>query len=951
MATVYLAQDLRHRRPVALKLLHPELAYAVGVDRFLREIEVAANLSHANILPLFDSGEVEGLLYYVMPFIEGESLRARLTRELQLPVEDALRIASDVAGGLACAHAQGIIHRDVKPENILLRDGHALIADFGIARAVGDSRERLTETGLAVGTAAYMSPEQGSGERHLDGRSDIYSLGCVLYEMLAGEPPYTGPTAQAILAKRISDPIPRVRRVRSAIPPGVEEVVTRSVATVPADRFPTAERLVEALALAPRAVGLEPITKSPSRPFVIMALLLLAASVVIAAFWQRSGAEKSLNSQVIVVAPFRVISSDPTLGYLREGMVDLLAAKLTGQGGPRAADPRAVLSAWRRVSRTDSGELAQEAALEVAGRLGAGQLLLGNVAGSARRMILNARVLDVSDGRTRAEGSVEGPTDSLPSLIDRLTVRLLTVSAGEAAQRLPVLLSRSLPAIQEYLEGQAMYRRGLYEKAIGKFEQAVALDSGFAEAALGLLAAAVRTPSYTTLDRAEMAAIATRDRLNSRDQAFLTFLLGMTNVDTVPYSTLLRHAERLVEAAPDRAEAYMALSDVLMTFGEMIGITNAHTRAAAAARRALELDSTFVPALENLTMIAARSGDTATVRRSRDLVRAIDSTRGGFRWIRWRAAIALGDQPAADSVRQEFGKTEVMELMGIGQLAQYDGVALNDAERVEREWLSRESRGPYRAAVLSELGALALNRGRPTEAAAIRREYRAARAGLYARMTEILDALYWDGDTVMAAESAKELTKIETTQPPADPAAPPLYACVLEQWRMARGQRSTVPRTIAQLRGGPSTPQRRQVGMIANGCALLLEALLTAAEQRPDAAARLASMDSLMRTGPPYRMFHQSWNLAIARLKEERGDLQGALAATRRRLYFWAEPLFLSTYLREEGRLAALTGDRVGAIRAYRHYLELRAAPEPSLKPQVEQVRAELARLTAEAQR
>jgi len=266
MATVYLARDLRHRRPVAVKVLHPELAYVVGADRFLREIEVAANLNHPHILPLFDSGEVDGLLYYVMPYVAGESLRNKLRREIHLPVGEALTIAREVADALNYAHGQGIIHRDIKPENILLSGGHALVADFGIARAVEQAGGAgLTETGLAVGTAAYMSPEQASGERQLDGRSDIYSLGSVLYEMLAGEPPYTGPSAQAIVAKRLSDPVPSVRRVRAAVPEGLEQAVTRALAPVAADRFASADDFVRALAAL--GANAESITAAPPVAF------------------------------------------------------------------------------------------------------------------------------------------------------------------------------------------------------------------------------------------------------------------------------------------------------------------------------------------------------------------------------------------------------------------------------------------------------------------------------------------------------------------------------------------------------------------------------------------------------------------------------------------------------------------------------------------------------------
>src|SRR5438309_7785872 len=215
MATVYLAQDLKHHRPVAIKVLNPELAGALGPERFLREIEIAARLNHPHILALIDSGESDGFLYYVMPYVEGESLRERLKREGQLPLEEALRIAREVASALSHAHSHDVVHRDIKPENILISGGEAVVADFGIARAiVAAGAEQLTDTGLAVGTPGYMSPEQATAEMQLDGRSDVYSLGCVLYEMLAGHPPFLGTTAQEILARHALDPVPPLRTIR-----------------------------------------------------------------------------------------------------------------------------------------------------------------------------------------------------------------------------------------------------------------------------------------------------------------------------------------------------------------------------------------------------------------------------------------------------------------------------------------------------------------------------------------------------------------------------------------------------------------------------------------------------------------------------------------------------------------------------------------------------------------
>ncbi|MGH7585591.1 MAG: serine/threonine-protein kinase, partial [Gemmatimonadales bacterium] len=248
MATVWLAHDLRHGRQVALKVLRPELGAVIGADRFLAEIRTTAHLQHPHILPLFDSGEADGLLFYVMPLIEGESLRDRLDRETQLPVDVAVRLASEVASALDYAHRHGVIHRDIKPENVLLHDGRALVADFGIALAASRAGgSRMTETGMSLGTPHYMSPEQAMGERELDARSDVYSLGAMAYEMLAGEPPYTGATAQAIVAKVITEkPAPLTTR-RDTVPPHVAAAIHRALAKLPADRFGSAAAFAEAL--------------------------------------------------------------------------------------------------------------------------------------------------------------------------------------------------------------------------------------------------------------------------------------------------------------------------------------------------------------------------------------------------------------------------------------------------------------------------------------------------------------------------------------------------------------------------------------------------------------------------------------------------------------------------------------------------------------------------------
>ncbi len=246
-ANVYLAHDPKHHRVVALKVLHSELAVEVGQERFLREVNVTAGFNHPHILPLFDSGSADGLLFYVMPYVEGESLRDRLIREHPLPIPEALAIARDIAAALEYAHRRGVVHRDIKPENVLLNDGHAIVVDFGIALLLDLTVDRLTGPGAGIGTPCYMSPEQATGAKEIGPPSDIYGLGCVLYEMLSGDPPFTGRTAQQVIARHASDPVPPLRTVRPEVSPGLEAAIFRALAKAPAARYATVEEFARSL--------------------------------------------------------------------------------------------------------------------------------------------------------------------------------------------------------------------------------------------------------------------------------------------------------------------------------------------------------------------------------------------------------------------------------------------------------------------------------------------------------------------------------------------------------------------------------------------------------------------------------------------------------------------------------------------------------------------------------
>src|SRR5690348_13370721 len=369
MAVVYLARDVRHRRHVAIKVLRPDLASALGGERFVREIDVAGRLTHPHILPLIDSGDAEGILYYVMPYVDGENLRQKLERERQLPIPEALSIARQIASAIDYAHSQGVVHRDIKPANILLVAGEVLVADFGLARALDTAASTpLTESGMAVGTPAYMSPEQATGDRAVDGRTDVYSLACTLYEMVAGVPPFRGATFQALITHHISTPPPSLCRDRQSCPEQVDAAVQRGLAKAPADRFRTAGDLVRAaegelsgkneilLVSAPRWA------RRFNRKWAIAIAGFAVAGVAAAAAIAMLPRSFTIpHTELVDLWSVRVSSNEPSVSDLREGMMELHHDRL-----PRAVSVSAVRTAWRSAGGRADSDLTTEQNLKVA---------------------------------------------------------------------------------------------------------------------------------------------------------------------------------------------------------------------------------------------------------------------------------------------------------------------------------------------------------------------------------------------------------------------------------------------------------------------------------------------------------------------------------------------------------------------------------------------------------
>jgi serine/threonine-protein kinase len=495
MAHVFLAHDLKLDRAVALKVLRPDLAAVLGGERFLREITLAAKLEHPHILGIHDSGEADGLLYYVMPYVDGESLRGRLDREKQLPLDDALRISREVADALSYAHSHGVIHRDVKPENILLESGHAVVADFGIARAIAQAGgERLTGTGVALGTPAYMSPEQAAGSKDLDGRSDLYSLGCVLYEMLAGHPPFVAASVESLIHQHLSAEPPHITGIRPAVPAHVAATLERALAKTPADRFNPVALFAEALGpRASAAVAPAPATTaapaarrlSPGRiAFLAVAVVVVIAGAVAVGRWMRPGASQPTGAPghprtAIAVLPFQNLSAEGPYAYFAAGLHDELLTQLA-KVAALAVMGRTSVMGYAGTTKTLPA---------IADELGVGSIVEGSAQVLGDRLRVNVQLLDAATGRhlwaERYDRTLDDAFAIQSDVAQQIVAAVGATLGGSEQAAIAEAPTANAEAYRLYLQGQEYFHRPgrlrrTLEIAQGLYEQAVALDSTFA---------------------------------------------------------------------------------------------------------------------------------------------------------------------------------------------------------------------------------------------------------------------------------------------------------------------------------------------------------------------------------------------------------------------------------------------------------------------------------------
>ena len=667
MATVYLARDTKHQRAVALKVLLPDLAASLGPERFRREITTAAQLQHPHILGVFDSGETaDGQLWFTMPYVEGETLRARLAREHQLPISDALRITREIADALDYAHDANVIHRDIKPENILLtKRGDALLADFGIARALsdgasltGEQRAGLTMTGLSVGTPQYMSPEQASGERGLDARSDVYALGAVCYEMLTGEPPFSAPTQQAVIAKMMSTDASSVRVLRPGVSEPLAQVLQRALARVPGDRWRSAGEFGAALDAAERATpGVTATAPAPARrtrqmsrvAAVSLGMGFLIGVGLLFAYSSHNAAPATDTSMRLAVLPFENMG-DTSDAYFADGITDAVRGKLTGLPGIEVIG-LASSGQYRKTTKTPQ-QIGQE--------LGVRYLLIGRVhwargTGGASRVQVSPELVEAGTAASKWQQPFDAPLTDVfqvqADIASKVVQALQVALSPEAKKSLETNPTTDLVAYDSYLRGMALMRSGnsppILRRSIGAFKEAIARDSNLALAWSGLGSASTLlffndVRSFALADSADKATARALALQPDLAEARAARSLFYTNVRS-DYVRALDEAKTGLAHSPNATLLAAAASAE-----ESIGDWDA---AASHAAQAIKLDPRNGGAFARDAQIALWRRDTAAGRKSME--RALSIVPGNLSFLEQRIMVELqrGDLGAA---RRQF---------------------------------------------------------------------------------------------------------------------------------------------------------------------------------------------------------------------------------------------------------------------------------------------------------
>ena len=758
----------------------------------------------------------------------------------------------------------------------------------------------------------------------------------------------------------------------------VRELVARvradadaATAAVPATRPVPVHQLVRAETAEP--VHAENVARSPildeegsrgdrSRPRrravriggALLAVAIVAGAVAIG--HSTRGAPATLvaapPAQPVVIAPFRVAGADAALAYLREGMVELLSVRLADDTLARAVDPGAVLGAWRSSGLVSQADAPRAATIRAAATLGASRVVIGSIVGSPAKLVITASVVGVPGGEAIANASVEGPADSISTLVDRIAVALLAVEAGEG-ENLAQHTTPSLPGLRAFLDGQAAYRGSDYPAAVQHYERALKADSSFALAALRLALAADRINDAEQNDRALAIAWGERAELSERDAAHLVAFAGPRYPAPSPATEQLAAWQRAVMLAPDRGEVWYELGERYFHDGAVMGVADAAARGRAALRRALELDPAHRRARRLLVLLAAHPGDTARLAELATPAALRDSMGPLAEFVQWRVALARGDHVALERLRGAMPAMSQANLRAIAIASQFDAVGVEDGERaIRRLRLGHTPRATEQLDALLAEHSLAVNEGRPVLAQDVTEQLEDLQPGWRAHLRlRLLDAIFADagrGVADAAEDAAEELSVRLVRDAETSPVAEAIRladACVVAQWRLARGEVRGVARIVGMLRAAPAPRVSVPIGANPLACAEIIDATLAVTTGQPDALQRVGRLDSLMLSGPAVGDASTYAHLVVARLYTRLGAPDRALAAIRRRPYMVGWPRYLATTRREEGRLALALGDRAQALTVLRQYLALREMPEDRLRREVDSLRAEVAQL------
>jgi DNA-binding SARP family transcriptional activator len=679
-----------------------------------------------------------------------------------------------------------------------------------------------------------------------------------------------------------------------------------------------------------------------------------AALVVIAAMLSFSRPQAvaegaiHLEAEPVMVSPFRVSGSDPSLGYLREGMVELLSARLADDSAAPAIDPGRVIGAWRKERLTGPADTRNPDALRIARDLGGARVIVGGIVGNSSRLVVSASLLNASTGETRAQATVEGPADSITALVDRLAAKLIATSEGEG-DRFGDRFTPSLAALRDFLEGQAFYRRGDYAEAIPAYERALARDSGFALAALHLALAADGINDAEQHDRALALAWANRADLSERDAAHLIAFAGPRYPAPSRESEQVAAWERALVTAPDRADVWYELGERLFRAGGVAGLFNAHIRAKAVLTRALELEPGHVRAHRLLIMLAARTNDMALLARIASPAALRDSVGDISDFLRWRVALVMGDSATLRKIRARMPTVNDQSLRAMAMSSLQDAVGLDDGEYAARIALRRADRDGSWFDALMEQHSFALNEGQPGRALEITSQLEAHLPGTRAHLRlRVLDALYAEGDTATAAIAVDSLAAFADAPLSSETSPRELQLadmCVVEQWRLAKSITSSARRAINLLRASALPRQSIPISTNQRACAAILDAMLADATKSRDAGARVAALDSLMLSGPAVSDASSYANIVVGRIYQRLGKPRAALVAYRRRSYMTSWLRYLSTTRREEAEVAERIGENDIARSSFARYLALRRQPEPALVRSVDTTRNRAAAL------